>query len=1052
MPVKLFLISGLACNQKGILGRSGQWIGAITVAALPCISAAELVSRFQAGTGGWHLGTLAVGNLDGDAALEIVVPYRDDTGTWFLDAFNPDGSRLPGFPYSSGGEEMNVSPTLQDLDGDGRVEILVTRANRVVALRANGGVLWSTPVTAANYVPNGGYQTVTNGFWWSEDRTFRSRLPDSAVFSSQVSSPIVADVQGNGTPLVVTGWKIRPDAASNAQDFNPFIGETYGYIEWGVTGETWSGGVVFLNALTGAKNFVYHLHQLVESGLALGKADADAALETYALSDSDSVVAFDKTRPHGLWGKGMLHKGFGKNQRLMSGSYQAGIDVQAADIDGDGRDEVLVPGTQLSRLWEPNETLLDDDGAILWRRWLPQITLNNRHGWLNSAAMIPVNPDHDHRADVLSFNHSHELSFRFWNGAELVDHPGWPKNFAPHLPTPPVVGDVDDDDAEEIVVGTYNPSANPSDGQLLIFALDGTLKHSLPVPGGLKHVPALADVDADGSLDVIYRSLSGEVSIHNFGATSTDRVSWATHRGNFQRDGNYRASLFPSGTPLVPSKSAGHRSATFAWTNPGGAEAFRIHRAEHATGPFTPVATVTSNVLSWTDHGLRNGWLHFYEVEALFASHSVRSSPFAVLPMANSNLLSNAGFEENDNSHWDKWFTDHVSQTNMTATAAAFAGKRAMQVKLTNSASSSTVSQFNQYGVPDNSIPVAAGTFYSFGGWLKGGGVNPHTAHGWAWTADKNANTNARPALPWPDSFTPHMIVSNRPTDWTYANRVFVMPAGFPAVQFRHRYEAAAPVTGALLLDNAFFRALPAPSSTNWVPLIPMGADWSYFTNTPPANWPQPGFDDSNWRRAPAKFGAGSGPQNIITRVPARKPAYYFRHEFAMDFPEAQELLLSATCTDAYAGRVYPLRIYINGTELPTTGIEAVTGQGNDLRYYDLQPFAHLLRRGVNTIAVILQNTWAVDFDDVAFDLSLQAVPYRGGSTRLSLLETGGQIAVEAATPRGSIWHLRASESIQGEPWRLLDTFTNHDGAPRSTTDNRPAPRRASRFYQLVPY
>jgi len=172
----------------------------------------------------------------------------------------------------------------------------------------------------------------------------------------------------------------------------------------------------------------------------------------------------------------MLHKQFGKNQRLMTGSYQVPIDVYTADIDGDGLDEVLVAGTQLGSLWQPNETILDNDGAILWRRWLPHVDISNQAGWLNSASLIPVNPDHDNHIDVLGWNHGYEITFRFWNGSELVDRPGWPKNFYPLLPTPPVVGDVDGDGVEEIVIGTYDPTGAIADGQLLIYALDGTPK------------------------------------------------------------------------------------------------------------------------------------------------------------------------------------------------------------------------------------------------------------------------------------------------------------------------------------------------------------------------------------------------------------------------------------------------------------------------------------------------------------------------------------------------------------------------------------------------
>src|SRR5262245_37567900 len=118
MPVAKRRLGRFAARQMGIC-----WC--VGLSALN--ASAALISTFHAGDSSWHLGTLAVGNLDASPDLEIVIPHRTASGSWFLDAFKFNGQRLPGFPYSSGGEEMNVSPTLYDLDGDGRDEILFIR-------------------------------------------------------------------------------------------------------------------------------------------------------------------------------------------------------------------------------------------------------------------------------------------------------------------------------------------------------------------------------------------------------------------------------------------------------------------------------------------------------------------------------------------------------------------------------------------------------------------------------------------------------------------------------------------------------------------------------------------------------------------------------------------------------------------------------------------------------------------------------------------------------------------------------------------------------------
>src|SRR4051812_25556040 len=102
-----------------------RWLKTLLLAfALSRLTDAAQLSSFQGGTGGWQLGTIAVGDITGDSQLEIVIPYRETSlGLWRLDAFDWRGNRVAGFPYNGLSAPINVSPTLYDLDGDGKMEI-----------------------------------------------------------------------------------------------------------------------------------------------------------------------------------------------------------------------------------------------------------------------------------------------------------------------------------------------------------------------------------------------------------------------------------------------------------------------------------------------------------------------------------------------------------------------------------------------------------------------------------------------------------------------------------------------------------------------------------------------------------------------------------------------------------------------------------------------------------------------------------------------------------------------------------------------------------------
>ena len=397
--------------------------------------------------------------------------------------------------------------------------------------------------------------------------------------------------------------------------------------------------------------------------------------------------------------------------------------------------------------------------------------------------------------------------------------------------------------------------------------------------------------------------------------------------------------------------------------------------------------------------------------------------------------------------------------TNMVvSTNTAYEGRQSMRVILQNQDDSGSISQFNQYGIPDSTLYTVPGAFYSFGGFFKSTGISQPSEHYLTWVSTKTGyNTNDRPALPYPNYFTPHFIPGTDATDWTYENRTFKLPAGIPNVEIAHNYTIGSPGSGSIYLDNVFFRRIPNPSATNWTALVPFGSAWHFCSTPPPTNWCASNFNDISWPVGQAKFGAGSGPTNIMTTLPQMQPAYYFRKKFNVTSTNIEELLLCATCTDNYAGTLCPLRVFINGTKIDST-IEAVSGQGNETLYFDLTPFTPLIRAGTNTLAVRIGNTWAADWDDVAFDVSLRTVTYNPLVARLTMQAGPPQAtAISAQTPTGTVWRLESYDGMQAASWQLVQVFTNTTGSVQTIQDTgqngrMPPASVRNRFYRLVPF
>ncbi|MEM1177952.1 MAG: FG-GAP-like repeat-containing protein [Acidobacteriota bacterium] len=165
--------------------------------------------------------SVAAADLAGDGGLELVL--LDGLGR--LHVLEPDGTALPGFPLSLGGDpdysnafSLLPSPSLADLQGDDRPEIVVaTNTGDVYAVSAGGAVLPGWPVALGETVLSTAAVADLDGLAGPEILITDdaggvhalgadgSRLWTARRGLGGPSSPAIGDLDGDGSPEIVTG-------------------------------------------------------------------------------------------------------------------------------------------------------------------------------------------------------------------------------------------------------------------------------------------------------------------------------------------------------------------------------------------------------------------------------------------------------------------------------------------------------------------------------------------------------------------------------------------------------------------------------------------------------------------------------------------------------------------------------------------------------------------------------------------------------------------------------------------------------------------------------
>jgi len=417
------------------------------VSAVPRLSIQPEL-RYQSG---WPVSTLhdvysspTLYDMDGDGRLEVLVAAKD--GRVYL--LRHDGRYMPGWPISTGYSSIS-SPAVGDVDGDGRVEVVIGAGEMI--------------------------------FTWHSDGTPVSGWPVSMT-DSVFASPALGDIDRDGKLEIVIGSR---------------DGKVYAYNSDGSLVNGWPVST----------------YGEIRSSAAIGDINGDAKLEIVIGSGSGSLYVFN--------GDGTVVSGW----PVYTGRA-ADPSPALGDIDGDGSMEIVAA---------------DNDGIIYAWRYNSDLMA----GWpvdlqneiISSPALGDI--DGDEKTLEIAIGAKNGLIYVLKNDGSIMD--GWPVSVMDYITSSPALGDIDGDGSVDVIIGTSTGQGHVG----LVYALKGTgdrLGAMWPtsIEGNVCYSsPALGDLDGDGDVELVIGScrqpgsLGGQIHVWDLTGRPTDAdIPW----GEFRHD------------------------------------------------------------------------------------------------------------------------------------------------------------------------------------------------------------------------------------------------------------------------------------------------------------------------------------------------------------------------------------------------------------------------------------------------------------------------------------------------------------------------------------
>ena len=468
-------------------------------------------------------------------------------------------------------EAWLASPAVIDLDSDGTVELVVPRDELLVVWRivggapveawraATGGRIWASPVVADLLPGRPGLEVAVSsrGAIHAFDATGAALPGFPFTWRDELRSLAAGDIDGDGA-LELVAVTNDPLDAGTRRDI---------VIAVEADGRTVAGFPANTGGAAGCDDACY-VTGGYDQNLALGDVNGDDRVDILAPQDNayvslhdgtgramDAAAIFDgRTKYSGI--RMMLdyrlaQQGYADDEAVDLQGHFTNTAPAIADLDGDGTGEVILLGSVQTTDQNDRER-----GVALW--------VTRADGTRPDAWLVPPHfPDYrsglwDFEDNVVAATNQvavaeldparvgPELVFAGFDGRiHAVDARGavlWARDFAQRdteVTGGVVIADLSGDGIPEIVFTTYSAGG----GRLLVLDAAGNQRHAIALPGrGAMPVPTIADVDGDGTLDIVVSLKGGEdrepqTLIYRVPASSTNCLPWPTGRGNVRRDG-----------------------------------------------------------------------------------------------------------------------------------------------------------------------------------------------------------------------------------------------------------------------------------------------------------------------------------------------------------------------------------------------------------------------------------------------------------------------------------------------------------------------------------